>query len=311
MRPSSWIELPILAIVVFVAAFAPLVLNGYYLGIGIDILLYFSLATSLSLFSGPTHYISLATAAFFGIGGYLVGLGVYQYELSFVFLLITVPLLAAALAALIGFATLRLTGVYFVIFTLGLAEMIRNLVNWFQNNVLRTSGLYPEPALNDPQIFWVLLLLAAAVYLFGWQITRSRLGFALNIIGNDENVARHVGINTALAKVVIFTTTGYVAALVGVIMGTRFGYTDINSLFSPILSFFVVLMALLGGTHRLWGPLLGVIVYMIAWTLITAYASKYSTVFIGLMFLVIVYALPRGLLGRAEQLWARMRRPAP
>src|SRR6056300_163535 len=116
-RRTQWL----LAIIVFVAlAFLPVIDQPYWLTIGISMLMYGVLATSWALFSGPTHYISLATAAFYGIGAYGVGLGIESVPYPLLLALCT--LAGAIVAALVGLATLRLSGVYFVIFTLGLAE---------------------------------------------------------------------------------------------------------------------------------------------------------------------------------------------
>ena len=194
MKSASWTELLCAAFLVALAALFPLGANGYWLSIGVTAMMYVALATSWALFSGPTHYISLATGAFFGVGGYLVGSGMSDYAQPFWIMAAISPVVGAILAALIGLATLRLSGVYFVIFTLGLAEMIRNGVSWVQNNFLGSRGLYVLTDLRDQHIFWMLLAVAAAVYLLGWWVTRSRIGFALRIIGGDETVARHVGI---------------------------------------------------------------------------------------------------------------------
>ena len=311
MKPSGWGELLIAALLVFVAVFVPFVTNGYWLSIAVTSMMYVALATSWALFSGPTHYISLATGAFFGIGGYLVGSMMSDYQLSFWVPLIVAPVVAAVLAFLIGIATLRLSGVYFVIFTLGLAEMIRNLISWVQNNFLGSRGLYVLTDLRDQHLYWMLLAVAAVVYLLGWIVNRSRLGFALRIIGNDEVVARHVGINTALAKVILFTTTGFFAALVGAIIAPRWSYIEPNQVFSPQLSFLVVIMALLGGAGRLWGPLVGVIPFTIIWEWVSVQFPNQSTLFLGLAFLLIVYVLPNGMVGRLEQLHARLRKERP
>ena len=311
MKPSGWLELLFAAIVVFLAIFVPLFTNGYWLSIGVTAMMYIALSTSWALFSGPTHYISLATGAFYGVGGYLVGTGMSDYQLSFWLMLAISPIVAAALAFLIGIATLRLSGVYFVIFTLGLAEMIRNLVSWIQNNFLGSRGLYVLTDFRDQHIYWMLLFVAAVVYLFGWLINRSRIGFALRIIGNDETVARHVGINTAWAKVVLFTSTGFFAALVGAILAPRWSYIEPNQVFSPQLSFLVVIMALLGGSGRLWGPLVGVIPFTIIWEWTSIQFPNQSTLFLGLTFLLIVYVLPHGIVGRFEQLRAKTQRGTP
>ena len=308
MKPSGWLELLVAAIVVFLAIFVPLITNGYWLSIGVTAMTYVALSTSWALFSGPTHYISLATGAFYGVGGYLVGTGMSDYQLSFWLMLAISPIVAAVLAFLIGIATLRLSGVYFVIFTLGLAEMIRNLVSWIQNNFLGSHGLYVLTDFRDQHIYWLLLSVAAVVYLFGWVVNRSRIGFALRIIGNDETVARHVGINTAWAKVVLFTSTGFFAALVGAILAPRWSYIEPNQVFSPQLSFLVVIMALLGGSGRLWGPLVGVIPFTIIWEWTSIQFPNQSTLFLGLTFLLIVYVLPHGIVGRFEQLRAKTQR---
>jgi branched-chain amino acid transport system permease protein len=279
----------------------------YWLGIGVDVMMYVALATSWVLFSGPTHYISLATAAFFGIGGFLVGSGMSDYEASFWSMAALSACVGAVLAALIGLATLRLSGVYFVIFTLGLAEMIRNLVSWIQNNFLGSRGLYVFTDFTDKHLYWMLLGVAVAVYLLGWIISRSRLGFALRIIGGDETVARHVGIDTAKVKVILFTTTGFFAALVGAIIAPRWSYIEPNQVFSPQLSFFVVIMALLGGAGRLWGPVVGVIPFLLIWNWVDTNFPNQSILVLGIAFLVIVYFLPHGVVGRLEQLriWSR------
>ncbi len=115
--------------------------------------MYAVLCTAWTLFSGPTHYISLATAAFFGLGTYTVGLGHRRC-------CPTRPWCrspaspAAMLAGLVGAATLRLSGVYFVIFTLGLAELVRQIVTWVQTNLTGRMGLYVLTDLTETHIYW-------------------------------------------------------------------------------------------------------------------------------------------------------------
>ncbi len=290
------------------AASIPIVSDGYWLSIATTAMMYIALSTSWTLFSGPTHLIALSTGAFFGIGGYLVGSGMSDYDQSFWLMAIIAPVVATILAMLIGLATLRLSGVYFVIFTLGLAEMIRNLVSWVQNNFLGSRGLYVLTDFTEAHIYWMLLSVATIVFLAGWLINRSRLGFALRIIGNDEQVARHVGINTAWSKVILFMTTGFFAALVGAIVAPRYSYIEPNVVFSPQLSFLVVIMALLGGIHRLWGPLVGVIPFTLIWEAISISFPNSTTLFLGLSFLLIVYFIPNGFVGLFENLTGRMRK---
>ena len=302
MNATDTRNILIAIVCIVLAACVPLVANGYWLSVALTAMMYIALSTSWALFSGPTHYISLASGAFFGIGGYLVATGMSDYNLSFWLMMAVSAVVATIFAGLIGMATLRLSGVYFVIFTLGLAEMIRNMVSWLQNNVLGSRGLYVLTDFTEAHIYWMLLVVAVVVFILGALIARSRLGFAMRIIGNDETVARHVGINTAQAKVLLFMTTGFFAAIVGAIIAPRYSYIEPNLVFSPELSFLVVIMALLGGMHRLWGPLLGVIPFTLIWEAISIWIPNFTTLFLGLAFLTIVYFLPNGVVGLIEKL---------
>ncbi len=291
------------AVALGAAACLPLTGSGYALSIGVTIAMFAVLATSWALFSGPTHYISLATAAFFGLGTYVTGLGFET--LPFWSLLLIAGVAGAVLAALVGLATLRLSGVYFVIFTLGLAELVRQVITWAQN-LTGQKGLYVLTELTETHIYWMLVGLAALVYLTGWLIGRSRLGFALRIIGDDEVVAAHSGINTATAKILLFMVSGSVAAITGAILAPRYVYIEPSLAFTPMLSFQVVIMALLGGVHRLWGPLVGVIPFTLLWETISASFPNQTTLLLGFAFLIIVYFIPRGVVGLIEDLRNRV-----
>ena len=304
---SSEIRNFIVVIILFaLAALLPLTGNGYYISIGVTIAMYTVLATSWSLFSGPTHYISLATAAFYGTGTLIVAYGIET--VPYWILLVFAVIAGAVLAALVGLATLRLSGVYFVIFTLGLAEMIRQLTSWIQNNFTGSRGLYVLTDLTEEHIYWELLVLAAVIFMVGWWIGRSRLGFAMRIIGNDETVASHVGINTAWSKILLFMVSGMAASLVGALLAPRWTYIEPNLAFSPLLSFEVVIMALLGGIHRLWGPLVGVIPFTILLEVIEANYPTQTILVMGIAFLLIVYLVPHGVVGRLEEAYAKLKR---
>jgi len=289
----------LVAVLIFVAAAGvPFVANGYALTLAISIAMYAGLSTSWLLFSGPTNYIALSTAAFFGIGMYTVagGIGIVPYPV----LILAAAVAGAALAFVVGLATLRVSGVYFVIFTLGLAELVRQIMTWLQHVLGTMSGVYVLIDRSEPMYYWQLLLVAAAVYLVGWWIGRSRLGFALRIIGNDEVVAVHCGINTARAKVILFVISSTFAAITGALIAPRWSYVEPGVAFSPALSFQVVIMALLGGTQRLWGPLLGVIPFVLLWELIAIEVPSQTTLLLGVSFLLIVYVIPDGVTGLVE-----------
>ena len=98
--------------------------------------------------------------------------------------------------------------------------------------------------------------------------------------------------------------SGSIAATTGAVLAPRWAYIEPTIAFSPMLSFLVVIMALIGGAHRLWGPVLGVIPFALMWDLITATFPNQTALMLGIAFLLIVYAIPHGFIGLGEKYWA-------
>ncbi|HWM84012.1 MAG TPA: branched-chain amino acid ABC transporter permease [Pseudolabrys sp.] len=294
------VAIPLALAVVAGLAAVPFVVDAYYLALAISLLQFTVLSTAWGLFSGPTRYISLATAAFFGIGAYTVA--VLGELLPWPLVLAIASIIGVLTAAVVGFSTLRLSGVYFVIFTFGLAELIRQLVVWYEVNKSRVLGRYVFADITQTDIYWQLLALAVVTFAIGWAIARSRLGFSLRIIGEDETVAQHCGINTTVAKVALFTVSATIMTIAGAIMAPRWTYIEPSIAFNAMISFQVVIMALLGGAHRLWGPVLGAIPMTLLFEFLSARFPSTFTIIMGVVFLLIVYALPRGVIGLLQRL---------
>jgi branched-chain amino acid transport system permease protein len=280
-------------------AMLPFTADAYTLSLAMSLLQFVVLATAWGLFSGPTRYVSLATTAFFGIGAYTVA--VLGETLAWPLVLLIAAALGAAMAVIVGLATLRLSGLHFVIFTFGLAELVRQIVVWWEVNKSHVLGRYVFVDITKQDIYWQLLALALATFAIGWAIGRSKLGFALRIIGEDETVARHCGINVTIAKVSLFAISATIISLVGAVMSPRWTYIEPSIAFNPTISFQVVVMSLLGGAQRLWGPALGAILLTLVFEILSARFPATSTLIMGVVFMVIVYALPSGLAGLWEK----------
>ncbi len=300
---------PMGAIVLLVAALAaaPWLLSDYQLSLMVNVMGYLVLTIAWALFSGTTRLVSLATAAFFGVGMYTVAMLVKVLPLYATFAVAIG--VGAALALIVGVLTLRISGIFFVIFGFGLSEMIRELMVWWEINKTHTMGRYVYVPFDTTMIYEHLLALAVIVFAVGWQLRRTRLGLALLVIGEDETVARQVGINVPVAKVTIFIVSAMFMSLTGALMAPRFGFINPNFAFNPLVSFVVVIMALLGGLQRLWGPVLGVIPLIILSELLQTEFPFWYSVLLGLVFMVIVYFLPRGVTGLIEDGWAALSRP--
>jgi branched-chain amino acid transport system permease protein len=299
MTAKDWIvPLAILAAAAVLAPL-PLVAGSYWMALLVNVLMYAVLATAWALFSGPTHYVSLATAAFFGLGAYTMAFLGEKLPLALVYPV--AALIGAVIATIVGLSTLRLSGVYFVIFTFGLAELVRQLVTWAEAKYGGTVGRFVFIDVTQQGIYWMLLGMLVLVLLTGFLVQRSRLGWALKAIGEDETVARHAGIDTTVSKVAVFVISATFMTVVGAIMAPRWTYIDPSIAFNPIISFQVLIMALLGGAARLYGPILGVVPLAILFEILQANFPNSFSILLGLAFLVIVYFVPSGIVGLIDQ----------
>lgn len=275
--------------------FVPLFANAYWLVLAVNILTYVALATGWAFFSGPTRYVSLAASAFFGVGAYSVAVLAPDY--SYPVALLAAVAISAVLSALVGLATLRLSGMYFVIFTFGLASLVSAAVNWWEFNVAKQAGWYLFLSITPTHIYYQLLALCVAIIALWLIRDRSRMGFALKTLGADETVARQIGVNAVVLKIGTFVISSVVMTLAGAILAPRSSYMDANNAFNPETSFLTVIMALLGGANSVWGPMLGVVpLLLIKDYLSIAYASHFS-VLLGLVLLGVVFFIPNGLIG--------------
>jgi len=273
-------------------ALLPFATSTYVVQLFISICANVALATAWAFFSGTTRYISLATAAFFGVG-------IYTLAIVHVHLPLPLALLAAAFAGflvalVVGLSTLRLRGVYFVVFTFGLTELIHQLINWWAvKNRAVTRYIFTDISHIEVYIYETLLVIALLTVAASWYVSRTRLGYALRAIGEDETVARHTGIDTTSVKVFCFAASAAVMALVGAVTTLQQPYIDASIAFNNAWSFEVLIAALLGGPGRPWGPAVGAILLVLLKDQLAG--SLYFGIALGLCFVVIVYLLPGGL----------------
>jgi len=290
-----------LLVALAVLAAVPWFASAYVLAVGITILSFTVLTTAWAAFSGPSRYVSLATSAFFGVGVYSVAVAIDYLPLPVV--LAIAAAVGFAIALVVGLATLRLSGVYFVIFTFGLAELTKQVMIWYEINQNQTLARIVFVDTSTEQIYWMLLALAVATLVIAWGLRRSRYGFALQVIGEDETVARHSGINTTALKVLSFALTAALMSLAGAMMSLRFTYVDPNTAFNSFVSFQVLIMALLGGVGALFGPLLGVVPLVLLSEYLSGSFPYHFNIVLGICFVLIVFFLPTGVAGLLQG-WA-------
>jgi branched-chain amino acid transport system permease protein len=295
---------PVAVVVVFaLLAAAPQVIDAYQTSFLINLLGYVVMSTAWAIFSGNTKYISLATAAFFGVGAYTVAF--IGDALPMPVIIVIAAVVGFLFALVVGLSTLRLRGVYFVVFTFGLTELTRQLVHWWEinetNNLVRLLFL----DVTSTDLYYYLIVLTALTFLTAWLIKRSRVGLALRVIGEDESVANHTGINATRIKVLTFALSAGLISATGAILVPRWTNVEPNIAFNSLISFQVLVMALLGGTGTLFGPALGAIPLVFLSEYLSGTFPYQFNIALGLCFVAIVYLLPQGVAGALTDAWRR------
>jgi branched-chain amino acid transport system permease protein len=298
----------LLAIVVVVAlALVPGYLPDFYVSLLSSIFRYMVLTVSWATFCGPTGYMSLATAAFLGVGMYVTALLGETIPLPVIVLLGGVA--SSLLALLAGLASLRIKGIFFAMFTLGLSEGLKDFINWWEMVKAGRQGRLVISASNEA-IFYTMLIILVMTLLTSLLIRRSKFGLALRSIGEEEEAADHLGINVNAVKLVIFAVTSFWIGATGAITVTQFSYVDTQVAFSVFYSFIPTVMALFGGIGSMLGWVLGSVVFTILTEfLLTPFPYFYMLIF-GTVIISVFLFFPSGLVGLVTR-WRKRKQVGP
>jgi branched-chain amino acid transport system permease protein len=293
------VQVPALLLIILLLLVAlPYGRPGYTVVLVYTILMYIVLTMSWVLFSAPTGYLSLAPAAFFGVGIYTSA--TLSMTLPLPVIICIGGLASSCLALLVGALTLRLKGIYFSFFTFGLVELMKHFVLWYELKFTGTRGRFLIPVDNNT-IYYIMLAILVALLLTTYFIRRSKYGLALQSIGEDEEAAAHTGINVTMLKVITFAISAVFTGAAGAIWAIRLTYIDPYIAFDPLNSFMPVLMAIFGGMGQLYGPILGAAVFSYLREVLITRFPYYYMLLIGIILLVAILYLPNGLVGLIQR----------
>jgi branched-chain amino acid transport system permease protein len=292
-----------LLILIFLGIF-PLFESTYYQTLMIFALMYMTLAVAWTMFSGTTGYISLASAAFYGIGIYASAL--FGEVMPFPFVILIGAAAAFVFAFIIGAITLRLRGIFFSMFTFGLVLLMYQVLIWYELTVQNVRG-YFVVFQSDNVIFYYMLGLFVITFIVSYILKRSKYGLALSSIGENENASEHIGVNVTFVKILTFSLSAVFMGAAGAIMATKLSYIDPNIAFDPMISFSPALMATFGGMGNIWGPVVGsVIFYFIQDRLQTGPLQNYYKLIFGAVLVGTIMYLPYGIVGLIQRIQKRI-----
>jgi branched-chain amino acid transport system permease protein len=297
VRLSRAIVLPALAVVLAALAAYPMVGSGYGVRATLQVFMWIALAGSWTLISGLTGYVSFGHVAFFGAGAYTGAILVAHAGWSWPAAALAGGVAACLLALLIGYPCLRLKGPYFAIAMLGLNEVLRALVSYFEGLTGGGNGL-SLPTLDATRaIYYVMGALAVAVTAMTYAIITSRFGLRLMTIREDEVAAEAMGIDTFRHKLVAFLLSAVGPGIAGALTARDQGYIEPISVFPLAITVTMIVMVLFGGKGTVWGPVLGAAALFVIQEIVWARYPYVHPLLFGTIIVAVVLLMPRGVLG--------------
>jgi len=283
-----------------------------YLGhVLVLVAIYTLLAASLDLLAGQTGILSIAHAAFYGLGAYASALLAVRLGAPFIVGLLAGMVVAVLVSFVVSLPSLRLHGDYFVVATFGFQMIVYSV---FNNWMGLTNGPLGIPGIPQPVIFgWrvtsqldfltLAAVLAGLAYFVVWRITTSPFGRVLHAIREDEVFAQALGKNTLRFKVTAFAVSGALAASAGSLYAHYITYIDPTS-FTVMESILVISMVIIGGAGSPWGPLVGAVVLVTLPEALrfvgfpSSVAANLRQIVYGALLVIMMMFRPRGLVGR-------------
>ncbi len=302
----------IICLAVGAAVFAGAIASGndYLFFAGYVVMQYIVLATAWNILGGYCGYVNFGTAGFFGIGAY-VTVAIHQWHpLPIPLLVLIGGVVSAVIGYGMGYLTLRLRGAFFAIATLALAVVLETLVvNW--DYVGGSRGAYiVRPEAIAPfgsyirYMFMIMMLLAVAALTVARLIERSRLGYGLATIRDDELAAEAAGVPTLRLKLIATTISGALMGMAGAPFPYYIGYLQPDSTFGFDYAVNAIAMSLIGGTTSWVGPLIGAVLLGSLQQLATVtISSAVNLLIVGLLLVFFVIVAPNGILGLIHKYW--------
>jgi len=275
----------------------PLLTDKLWFRIATTVAMFVVLASGWNIIGGLTGYASFGNVAFFGLGAYTVAVLVANRGWPFPLALLAAPVVAAIFALVVGLPLLRLRGHYFAVATLGVGVAVGEVVNNL-GPLGASTGLFLPIVRSDLMFFYLMLGAAVLAVLTSWIILRTRFGYGLLAIRENEEAAAVIGVNTTFYKVAAFCLAAALTGLAGGIFAQWNSFVNQENVFAISDNVQMILMAVVGGAGTVLGPVAGAIsLELIIQTLAGGGSgSVYSQIGLGVLLAFCVIFIPRGVI---------------
>ncbi|MGH6710554.1 MAG: branched-chain amino acid ABC transporter permease [Bradyrhizobium sp.] len=317
MRRFIWPLVALALVIIYPLVFA----TPFQQRLGALILLYAIAASAWNIVGGYAGQVSVGHVVFFGCGAY-AAMAAYSHFGLAPMVGIPVGIAAAVLiAAVIGVPTLRLSGHYFSMATIAVAELARLIVT----NVEVLGAAVGLSGPTVPRTVFDLSFISALPYYYlfltvllitlgiTWWMTNSRMGFYLRAIKDSERAARSLGAPASRTKLYAFMLSAGLTSVAGALYAMMFGFVDPESGLGILISVKILIMAALGGAGLLFGPLVGAAILVpleeISNNLLGGKGAGLTFVAYGAIIVIIARFQPGGILALINRLWAKRKAP--
>ncbi len=278
--------------------------DRYLLTVIVKIGAYVILGLGLNILTGYTGLVSLGHAGFVTIGAYTASILMTRLQVNFFLALVAGMSVAGMVGVLLGLPTLRVSGTYLSIITLGFGEIVKMIA---MNRTSVTNGTLgikniPKPSLfgytftiSNYGLYFLMLVFVILASLFCHALYQSRTGRALRAVKADELAAKMMGIDITRFKILAFSLSAVVCAMGGILYATLISYIDPNT-FNFDVSTMMLSIVILGGMGTIRGMFAGAAI-LIAFPEMSRFLMEYRFVLYGVILVVMMRFCPQGLLG--------------
>lgn len=300
---SSKGKIVYLLALLFVLILLPQFLHTYWVYLASEVCINSLFALSLNMLIGYSGMISFGHSAYFGLGAYAVALSVTQFEWGMLESFVVAPFVAALGALLFGLFCIRRSGVYFIMLTLAISQVLYAAIyQWYDvtggdNGLI---GMEPSPIIATPirYYYFTLFIVVLAAYAI-YRIVNSPFGYALKTLRDNPRRAESIGINVPRYRLIVFVMAGFFAGIAGVL------YAFFNAAVFPTYLFWLksaepLIAIILGGPFHFAGPILGATVLTSLNSLLSRYI-KYWMIVLGSVMIGLVLFIREGIIGIFEK----------
>ena len=309
--PSLVVRAALLALLAAAVIEFGLSANNYLLQAGTTLAMSAVLCLAWNVVGGFMGYPSFATAAFFGLGAYVGGIS-QDAGAPLALAWIAAAIGGAVFAAFLGSILLRLRGHYFAIGTIAVVEVMREVANNWEALTGGTIGLNIPIIPGSPRevgIFFYLIMwaLVAAAFVLTGILAKSKFGFSLRCIRQNESAASMVGIDVFRTKCAAFIISGLMVSTAGAVYASMVAFVEPKDVFNVLLSIEVPVMVMLGGAGTIAGPLAGAALYVLLKELVWVNFINFHSAMLGIIIIAVIYVVPGGILRQFHaKAWSKL-----